>query len=187
MVRVVLGCAFLAALLAWPVSPGRAFSPADCATLEFHLKNAAGFDEMRCESSRVGGGGDEAVSTDEFIEAWSKSELILISHGDAGHRTYFMRLNVTDVIESWEVFKSITDWGEERKKKKFRIQTFKGVLENSGAIPCFGFVRYDGHIAGTTGYQHALRGFYCDWLEPASQISEQRIDEMLGAIEIGYD
>jgi hypothetical protein len=177
MWRLVL---WAAAYLLWlsPAYALQATRDSDCDSFAVHLAASAPFWDIQCD-------GD---GSHEFIQAFGEHESILVvSHDMAGHRHYLVRVQPKDITTWLDSFGTIKEWSDGTASHGFSVGTFRGVLkkEPDSSVACFTFVRYSGHVPQTTGYRHAVWGFYCD-AGPAT-VPDSRIDELLGSIESDFD
>jgi hypothetical protein len=177
MWRLVL---FAGVCLLWlsPASGLEATRDSDCDSFSVHLAATASFWDIQCDSS----------GNHEVIQAVGEHESIfIVSHEMAGHRTYLVRVKPKDVSGWLDSFGAIKDWSDGTENHGFDVGTFRGVLKNQPdtSVSCFSFVRYSGHVPQSTGYRHAIWGFYCD--AGPQTVPSTRIDELLGSIESDFD
>lgn len=173
----------LSAVVTWP-SAAAALSAEECDQIDLRFKGLPGAPSARCDTGGLGGGGDQGSGTTETIQVIGSRFVLLVSHAAVGHRTYLGRLTVREMLRNSRAFASIDDWGEEAESGEFSVRRFNGKFSDGARTACFGFARYSGHVARTTGYRHLINGFYCDIDE--SPPSDSRIGEVLGSLEYSF-
>jgi hypothetical protein len=181
LMRAVLATAGVLLLSSEAGSSG----PAECAELSVRIEGLPQPLSMECGTRGIGGGGDQGSGTSEFIQAIGVDFVFVVTHAAAGHHTYFLRLGVKDVVENYRAFDTTDGWGDETESGEFAVRRFEAGLAGSGArAACFGFTRFSGHVARTTGYRHHLSGFYCDLA--GSPPTDGRIDEMMNSVKYDF-
>ncbi len=165
-----------------PVEATAALSVGECAGMSIRVEDVPGAISTECGSRDIGGGGDQGTGSREVVQVLGPTFVFVVSHASVGHRTYLVRLGVRDVIQNHPVFETTDGWGDETNRGAFTVRRFDARLAGMQAA-CFGFTRFSGHVAGTTGYRHLISGYYCDFagLPPTDAL----IDDMMG--RVGYD
>jgi len=173
--------AALALALLLPHSPAPAAT--DCSSLDIELASSAQFSNVECDTggSRYG----DASHSEEVITATSDSSLFVIQHYNAGVRTYFDRGDTRKMIEGSGAFSKTGQWATGPGGDRFMVMKFAGSLTNSPSLPleCFGFSRFTGHVAHSTGYRHIIFGFYCA-AQPGA-VPDAEVRRLLG--DLTYD
>lgn len=177
--RAVLA-GLVSAVVALALRP--AVSAQECDELDLRFKGLPGA-TVSCEVHGIGGDGDSSA-TSEMIQVFGSRFVLIVSHASAGHRTYLIRLTVKELMRNSRAFASIDEWGDEAESGEFYVRRFNGKFFDGARTACFGFARYSGHVARTTGYRHLIRGFYCDIDEVAP--TDGRISEVLGSLEYSF-
>ena len=166
--------------------PASALSAGECAGLSIHVKNLPEANSAQCGSENFGGGGDQGSGRDEFIQIMGAESIFVVSHAAAASRTYMKRLGVKDVIGNYGIFTTTDSWGEETESSDFAVRRFDAKLAGSGAkVVCFGFVRFSGHVARSTGYRHLISGYACNFT--STPPTDSRIDELVGSIDYDFE
>jgi hypothetical protein len=173
----------LALALAIPFSAPRAET--DCESLDIALDPAAGFSKLACDSGSFAGGGPS--HTAEGIVASDAASFFVVRHAVAGVRTYFTRLETRALIDQGATFEKIEDWTAAPGGNGFAVARFKGRLTGTSDLPlaCFGFSRFSGHVASTTGFRHLVYGFYCTAL--ADQVPDDDVRRLTGSIKFTFE
>jgi hypothetical protein len=177
MWRLVL---WAGACLLWlsPASALEATRDSECDSFAVRLAATAPFWDIQCDSS----------GSHQVIQAVGDHESILVvSHEMARHRTYLVRVKPKDITTWLDSFGAIKEWTDRTESHGFGVGTFRGVLKKQpdSSVSCFTFVRYSGHVPQSTGYRHAIWGFYCD--AGPETVPDTHIDELLGSIESDFD
>jgi hypothetical protein len=180
--RAVLA-GLLSAVVLWP-SAAVTLSAEECDEFELRFKGLQGAPAASCDTGGIGGGGDQGSGTTETIQVIGSRFVFVASHAEVGHRTYLRRLTVKEMLRNWRAFASIDDWGDEMESGEFSVRRFNGKFSDGARTACFGFARYSGHVARTTGYRHLINGFYCDIDEVPP--TDSRIGEVLGSLEYSF-
>lgn len=175
--------AAFALTLVVPLSAPRAET--DCASLDIALDPAVHLPEVSCDNGSFAGGGPS--HTMEAIVASGRASFFVIRHGVAGVRTYFNRLETRALIDSGSTFATIEDWTAAPGGNGFAVGRFQGRMTGTSDLPlaCFGFSRFSGHVASTTGFRHVLYGFYCTAL--ADQVSDADVRRLIDAIKFNFE
>jgi hypothetical protein len=161
-----------------PASALEATRDSDCDSFAVHLAASAPFWDIQCDSA----------GSHEVIQAFGEHESIfVVSHDMAGYRTYLVRVKPKNITTWLNSFGAIKEWTDGAENHGFAVGTFRGVLKKQpdNGVSCFSFMRYSGHVPQTTGYRHAVWGFYCD--AGPGTVPDTRIDELLGSIESDFD
>lgn len=175
--------AALALALAIPLSAVQAET--DCGSLDITFESSAELPDVKCDSgSFMHGGPSEA---EEGIVAHGAEALFVIRHVVAGVRTYFERRDTRALIDSGAAFAKIEDWATAPGGNQFMVARFKGWLSGQPdlALSCFGFSRFTGHVARTTGFRHIVYGFYC--ASQAEQVSDADVHRLIDAVKFGFE
>lgn len=176
--------ASVAAILLLPI-PSLALSARDCEQLSIRIVGLPEAGLAQCEVGGFGGGGDQGQGSSELIQAIGADSFFVVSHAYVGHHTYLQRRGVKDMIDGVSAFSTFGSWGEETKSGDFDVRRFDAKLADGGQqAACFGFSRYSGHVAGTTGYRHHIAGFYCDLAGQAP--SDARVAELMNSLEYDF-
>jgi len=175
--------AVLALALVVPFSAARAET--DCESLDIALDSAAGLSKRSCDTGSFTGGGPS--HTAEGIVASDGMSFFVIRHAVAGVRTYFTRLDTRALIDQGETFAKVEDWTAAPGGNGFAVARFKGRMTGTSDLPlaCFGFSRFSGHVASTTGFRHLLYGFYCTALD--DQVSDADVRRLIDAIKFSFE
>ena len=178
-----LAGAVLALALVIPLSAPRAET--DCASLDIAIESSAEFPDIKCDSGSFAGGGPS--HTAEGIVASDAASFFVVRHAVAGVRTYFTRLETRALIDQGATFAKIEDWTAAPGGNGFAVARFKGRISGTSDLPlaCFGFSRFSGHVASTTGFRHLVYGFYCTAL--ADQIPDDDVRRLTGAIKFTFE
>jgi hypothetical protein len=170
-------------LLASAASAGT--SSVDCGSLDVRLQGIAEAAQAKCESGAFGGG-DKGKGKSELIQVDGPAAWFVVSHVEAGVRTYVRRQGVKDVLAGQAVFAKTEEWGDSTEIADFEVRRFKATMPGgtSATAQCFGFSLYSGHVPQSTGYRHHLDGFYCDFT--GQRPTDGRINELLAAIRYDF-
>jgi hypothetical protein len=155
----------------------------DCASLDIHLGSAAGYTDVKCDSSDSMSEGTSA--TEETIRATDDRSIFLIRHEGAGNRTYIHQTDTKTLIGP--VFAKSEGWTSAPGGNKFLATRFKGWFKSTSdsAFACFGFSRFTGHVDHSMGYRHALYGFYC--AQQADNVSDADVRRLIGALTFNFE
>lgn len=178
-----LSTSALALALVVPLSAPRAET--DCASLDIAIEAAAEFSKFTCDSGSFAGGGPSR--TEEGIVASGSASLFVVRHAVAGVRTYFSRMDTRQFIDDGSTFAKIEDWTAAPGGNQFMAARFKGQLAGQSdlTLACFGFSRFTGHVARTSGFRHLMFGFYCTAL--VEEISDAEVRRLIDAIEFSFE
>jgi len=173
----------LALALAAPLSAPQAKT--DCASLGIELEASAEFTKVECDQGSFAGGGPSR--TEEVIGAQSSTSLFVIHHAAAGVLTYFERRDTRTLLEGAPPFAKTENWAAAPGGNQFIVTRFRGWLAEQPALPlsCFGFSRFTGHVARSTGFRHIVYGFYCV-LQP-DEISDSDVRRLIGALKFSFE
>lgn len=180
--RGVAGLA-LAATLAAPLS--LPLAKEDCGTLDIALAAQPDLKNVECDAGSFRHG--EVSHMAEAISASGPASLFVIHHLESGVRTYFNRLDTRRLLEDLGEFASIDKWGAGPGGNSFMVARFKGALRDMKGHPlsCFGFSRFTGHVASTSGYRHIVYGFYCS--DQSGDVSDSDIRRLIGALSFDFE
>ena len=155
----------------------------DCGSLDIHLGSAAGYTDVKCESSDSMSEGTSA--TEETIRATDARSIFLIRHDGAGVRTYLNQADTKSLIAP--VFEKSEGWTSAPGGNKFLATRFKGWFESTSTsgLACFGFSRFTGHVDHSMGYRHAIYGFYC--ARQADTVSDADVRRLIGALTFSFE
>jgi hypothetical protein len=175
--------AALALALAIPLSPVQAET--DCGSLDIAIDSSAELPDVKCDSGSFMHGGPSQA--EEVLVASGAQAVFVIHHVAAGVRTYFERQDTRALIDSGAAFVKIEDWTSAPGGNQFIVARFKGRLSGQPdlALSCFGFSRFSGHVAGTTGFRHIVYGFYC--AAQAEQVSDADVHRLIDAVKFGFE
>jgi hypothetical protein len=178
-----LSKAALALALVVPLSAPRAET--DCASLDIAIEAPADFSEFTCDSGSFTGGGPSR--TEESMVASGPASLFVVRHAVAGIHTYFNRLDTRVFIDDGTTFERIEDWAAAPGGNRFIVARFKGWLAGKPDLPlaCFGFSRFTGHVAHSTGFRHLLFGFYCTAL--LEDVADAEVRRLIEAIKFDFE
>lgn len=173
----------LALVSAIPFSAPRAET--DCDSLDIAIEPSAGFSKLSCDSGSFVGGGPS--HTAEVIVARDPASFFVVRHAVAGVRTYFTRMDTRALLDQPSTFARIEDWAAAPGGNGFAVARFKGRMSGTSDLPlaCFGFSRFSGHVASTTGFRHLLYGFYCTALD--DQVSDADVRRLIDAITFSFE
>jgi hypothetical protein len=179
--RPVMAALVLA--LAIPLSASRAET--DCAALDIALRPSAELPDVKCDSGSFMHGGPSR--TEEGIVASGAESVFVIRHAVAGVRTYFERRDTRVFIDKGAAFAKVEDWTAAPGGNQFMVARFKGWLSGQPDLPlsCFGFSRFTGHVARTTGFRHIVYGFYC--AAQAEQVSDADVRRLIDAVKFDFE
>ncbi len=157
----------------------------DCASLGIELEASAEFTKIECDQGSFAGGGPSR--TEEVIGAQSSTSLFVIHHATAGVRTYFERRDTRALLEGTPPFAKTENWAAAPGGNQFVVTRFKGWLAEQPALPlsCFGFSRFTGHVARSTGFRQIVYGFYCA-LQP-DEVSDADVRRLIGALKFSFE
>jgi hypothetical protein len=174
--------AFVVAL-AIPLSTVQAET--DCASLDIALEPSAELPDVKCDSGSFMHGGPSR--TEEGIVATGGEAVFVIRHAAAGVRTYFERRDTRVFIDRGAAFAKIEEWTAAPGGNQYMVARFKGWLSGQPALPlsCFGFSRYTGHVAQTTGFRHIVYGFYC--VAQSEQVSDADLHRLIDAVKFDFE
>jgi hypothetical protein len=167
-----------------PIESQAGLSAGECAGLSIQVEDVPQAISTECGSRNIGGGGDQGSGKRDVVQVLGPAFVFVVSHASVGHRTYLVRLGVRDVILNYPVFEATDGWGDEVKRGAFTIRRFEAKLAGGLEAACFGFTRFSGHVAGTTGYRHLISGYYCDFA--GSPPTEARIDDILSRVRYDF-
>ena len=150
----------------------------DCTKLSMRLKGIPEAAGARC----VEGG---EYFGDEIISASGPGTTFVIRHQRGGLNYYLVRQEVSHIVKKMRDAGEALDNGESFEVGDFDVVRYRAKPEGAGApAACFLFLNYAGHVDHTTGYRHAIVGWYCDL--GGSEPSDARIAELLGAIDADF-
>ena len=148
----------------------------DCAKLSIRLVGIPEAAGMRCN-------GDED-QRDESIDASGPEREFVIRHQGTLPRYFLVREEATNLVAKLVESNVAAEPGEPFEVEDFDVVRYRAVASEAERPACFYFLNYAGHVAHTTGYRHAIIGYYCD--NTGKEASDQRIGELLGAIEADF-
>jgi hypothetical protein len=124
-------------------------------------------------------------TTRETINARDSKSIFLIAHEGAGNRTYIERSDPRSLIET--NFAKSEGWTMGAGGNGFYVVLFRGWLTGYLDMPlsCFGFSRFSSHVSGSTGYRHAIYGFYC--ADQPGTISQPETRRLIGALKFDFE
>jgi hypothetical protein len=175
--------AALAFVLTIPLPAARAET--DCSSLDIAIEASAELPDLKCDSGSFMHGGPSQA--EEVVVASGAQAFLVMHHVAAGVRTYFERRDTRALIDSGAAFAKIEDWAAAPGGNQFMVARFKGWLSGQPALPlsCFGFSRYTGHVAQTTGFRHIVYGFYCT--AQAEQVSDADLHRRIDAVKFDFE
>jgi hypothetical protein len=149
----------------------------DCTKLSLRLQGIPEAAGVRCN-------GDDD-QRNETIDASGAGSTFVIRHQGSLRGYYLIREEVTGLVRKMAASGDAQDIGEPFEIANFDVVRYRGLDKRTKKpAPCFHFLRYSGHVARTTGYRHAIIGFYCS--DGDTEASETRIAELLGAIDADF-
>lgn len=171
-----------AALLIPAASPA---AKEDCSALDIALGPLPEFKTVECDAGSFRHG--EVSHMAEVISASGSASVYVIHHLESGVRTYFNRLDTRRLLDDLGEFATIDKWGAGPGGDGFMVARFKGTLEDAKNFPlsCFGFSRFSGHVASTSGYRHIVYGFYCS-AQP-DDVAGADIRRLIGALTFDFE
>lgn len=183
MSRTATAGVVLTAALAIPTSSPQAKE--DCASLDITLEAQPDLRNVECDAGSFRHG--EVSHMAEVISASGSASFYVIHHLESGVRTYFNRLDTRRLLDDLGEFATIDKWGAGPGGDGFMVARFKGTLEDAKNAPlsCFGFSRFSGHVASTSGYRHIVYGFYCS-AQPGD-VADADIRRLIGALTFDFE
>ena len=169
--------------LAVPTSP--LWAKTDCASLDVELAPLAEFTNVECDEADFRH--RDASYSEELIGATSSTSVFFIHHLKAGVLTYFERRDTKTLLEGLGDFASMENWSAAPGGNKFLVARFRGALSNRADVElsCFGFSRFTGHVARSSGYRHLLYGFYCAL--QSDDISDADVRRLMAALKFEFE
>jgi hypothetical protein len=149
----------------------------DCTKLSIRLDGIPEAAGARCS------GDDDRRN--ETIDASTDGSTFVIRHQGSLPGHYLIREEVTGLVRKMVVSGDAEDAGEPFEVEDFDVVRYRATDKRTHKpTACFHFLSYAGHVAGTTGYRHAIIGFHCS--DIGSEASDERIAELLGAIDADF-
>lgn len=174
--------ALVAGLLMPAASPA---AKEDCSSLDIALATLPEFRTVQCDAGSFRHG--DVSHHAEVISASSSTAAFVIHHVESGVRTYFNRTDTRTMLDDLGEFATIEKWGAGPGGNGFMVARFRGALKDAkgSQLPCFGFSRFSGHVASTSGYRHILYGFYCS--AQTADVSDTDIRRLIGALTFDFE
>lgn len=171
------------ALVAGLLTPAAAKE--DCSSLDIALAGLPEFRTVQCDAGSFRHG--DVSHHAEVISASSSTSAFVIHHVESGVRTYFNRTDTRTLLDDLGEFATIEKWGAGPGGNGFMVARFRGALKDAKEVPlpCFGFSRFSGHVASTSGYRHIVYGFYCS--TQSADVSDADIRRLVGALTFDFE